>query len=149
MNELNFRELSDQILTQICDAKNIVLATCADGHVTTRMVGHLLSGRTIMFSTGNGSYKVAQIRQNPQVAFFLDGLNIEATASIYGHPDTHPTFKQEYADKYPEYVSTYSSDPEDIVVTAEIQKVQIYSYEGGAGKIIVDFYQERAYRIEL
>ncbi len=46
-------------------------------------------------------------RQNLQVAFFLDGLNIETTATFYGHPDTHPTFRMEYAAKYPKYVRTY------------------------------------------
>ena len=149
MKELNFKEQSDKNLTHIRDAKNIVLATCTNGHVTTRLVGHLLQGHTILFSTGIGSYKVEQIRQNPQVAFFLDGLNIEATASLCGHPDTHPTFKKLYVAKYPEYVSTYGSNPEDVVVSANIQKIQIYSYEDGAGKIIIDFNEERAYRIEL
>ena len=149
MKELNFKEYSDQVLTKIRDTENIVLATCADNHVTTRLVGHLLHEHTIMFSTKIGSYKVEQIKQNSQVAFFLDGLNIEAIASVYGHPSTHPAYSKAYAAKYPDYVSTYASTPEDVVITADIQKIQIYSYDGSAGKIIIDFDEERAYRIEL
>lgn len=149
MKELNFKEHSDQVLSQIHDTKNIVLATCTNNHVTTRLVGHLLQGQTILFSTGIDSYKVEQIRHNPQVAFFLNGLNIEAIASLYGHPDIHPTFSNEYENKYPEYVSTYDSSPTDVVVASKIQKIQIYSYENSAGKIIIDFDEERAYRIEL
>lgn len=149
MKELSFKEYSNQILSQIRDTKNIVLATCANNHATTRLVGHLIQGNTILFSTGSGSYKVEQIRQNPQVAFFLDGLNIEAIASVYGHPDKLPAFRSEYETKYPEYVNAYGFNLDAVVVAANIQKVQIYNYESGAGKIIIDFIEERAYRIEL
>lgn len=149
MKELNYKEYSESILSQINNAKNIVLATCADSIVTTRLVGHLLSKNTIMFSTNINSFKIAQIKKNPNVAFHLEGLNIEAAASLYGHPETHPTYRKDYGEKYPEYVSTYGYSPDDVLVSAEIKKIQIYSYDGTPGKNIIDFEAEKAYRIEV
>lgn len=149
MIELDFKEYSEKVLAKIRDTQNILLATCAENHVTTRLVGQLLWEDEIIFSTGIGSYKVAQIKKNPNVAFYLDKLNIEAEASLWGHPEKHPAFESAYGEKYPQYVSKYGYTPEDVVVTAKIKKIQIYTYQGKACKDIIDFEAKRAYRIEL
>lgn len=149
MKELNYKEYREHVLSQISDVKNIVFATCADSLVTTRLVAHLLYENTILFSTDINSFKVDQIKKNPHVAFHVGGVNIEAVASLYGHPEIHPTFVKDYGEKYPEYVSQYGYSPDDIIIAAEIKKIQIYSYDGTAGKNIIDFEAGKAYRIEL
>lgn len=149
MNELNFEEYKKSVLNQISEIKNIVLATSADGSVTTRLVGQLLYDNKIAFSTSGNSFKVEQINKNPNVAFFLNGLNIEAEARLCGHPEEHPVAVEAYVKKYPEYVSKYGYEPDDVLVIADIKKVQIYTFTDRACKDIVDFKEERAYRIEL
>jgi len=150
MTELDYRPYSTRLLAQIRDTKNIVLATCGDEQVTTRLVGHLLLDGQIVFSTCLRSFKVAQMQKNPKVAFFLDGLNIEAEASLYGHPQSYPAFTEAYGQKYPEYVSTYGYMPDDVVITAQIKKISIYVFADGKGcKDIIDFEASKAYRIEL
>ena len=149
MTKYPFHEFAEKVLSEIKETQNIILATCADNRVTTRLVGHLLYGHTLVFSTNIDSLKVAQIKRNPNVAFYLNGYNIEAVAKLYGHPQTHPTFEKDYAEKYPEYVSTYGYSPDDVLVTAEIKLIQSYSYNGTAGKNIIDFVTEKAYRSEI
>jgi len=104
MTEYPFHEFAEKVLSEIKETQNIILATCADNRVTTRLVGHLLYGHTLVFSTNIDSLKVAQIKRNPNVAFYLNGYNIEAVAKLYGHPQTHPTFEKDYAEKYPESI---------------------------------------------
>lgn len=149
MTELNYNEYREKVLSQIRDTKNIVLATAADDHVTTRAVGHILLGEDIIFSTGGSSFKISQIKANPNVAFYLDGVNIEAAASVYGHPETHPEFVKAYKIKYPEYVNQYGYDPGDVAVVCQISKIQIYMFTDKACKDIIDFKKKKAYRIEL
>ncbi len=149
MLELNYGEFLDEIVRKLEPAQQIVLATCADDAITTRLVCPLNDGLTIMISTGKNSLKIEQIRKNPRVALVLDGINIEATAELYGHPDDHPTFFDRYAKKYPEIVKTYKSTPDGMLVILKPTKVSIYQYTGKACKDILDVKAKRAYREEL
>ncbi len=150
MTELNFKTFWDDVRGQLETANTIILATCVENHITTRTMAPLLDGTSILLSTGRNSLKVQQMQQNPNIALVLGGINIEATAEIYGHPSTYPTYKEIYAARYPEYAETYKSSPEDVLVIAKMQKISIYNYcDGKACKDILDVSEKRAYRIEL
>ena len=79
----------------------------------------------------------------------MNDLNIEAEATLYGHPSTYPEFQSEYNKKYPPLTDIYESSPEDVLVICKIKAVNIYVFDGKACKDIVDFEKEKAYRIEL
>ena len=149
MKELDYNEHSKNVLEKIKDEKNIVLATSADGRVTTRIVGQLLFNGMIMFTTDSKSFKVSQIKENSNVAFHLNGINIESVATLIGHPDTVPLYNEEYERKYPEYVSKYESFPDDVVVASKIKRADMYVFDETAGKIVIDFEAEKAYRVDL
>ena len=149
MTDLNFKEYSDAIITQINESTQCVLATCADNYVTTRIVCPLLKDGAIMISTGINSIKSSQIKKNPNVAISLGHLNIEAEATLCGHPSAYPEFQTEYNKKYPDLADIYESSPDDVLVVCKIKRVQLYSYVNLPGKDIIDFEEEKAYRIEL
>ena len=149
MTELNFKEYSDSILTQLDESKQCVLATCADNYITTRIVCPLLMDGAIMISTKINNLKSAQIKKNANVALSFGHLNVEAEATLYGHPSTYPEFQTVYNKKYPDLASIYESSPDDVLIICKIKKVQLYSYIDFPGKDIIDFEEEKAYRIEL
>ena len=149
MTELNFKEYCDTIIAQINESKQCVLATCADNLITTRIVCPLFMDKSIMISSGINSLKASQIKNNPNVAISVGHLNIEAEAMLYGHPSTYTNFREEYNKKYPELANIYESSPEDVLIICKIKKVHIYSYVTFPGKDIIDFENEKAYRIKL
>ncbi len=109
----------------------------------------MLYDNNILISTGINSAKVAQIKENANVAFSLGELNIEAVATVYGHPSTHPSFKMDYHEKYPDLGTLYESSPDDVLIISNIKKIQIYSFPGKPCKDIIDFEANKAYRIDL
>ena len=149
MTDLDFKEYSDAVYAKINECTQCVFATCADNYVTTRIVCPLLLDGNIIISTGINSLKASQIKKNPNVAITLDHFNIEARATLYGHPSAYPGFQTEYNKKYPDLANIYESSPNDVLLVCEIKKVQLYSYVNFPGKDIIDFEEEKAYRIEL
>lgn len=150
MTELSYADFWNEIDAKIRPAEAMVLATCSGGRVTTRTICPLSMGEDILFSTNDGSLKITQIRENPNIALALDGINVEAVAQLYGHPDSHPTFMKEYAAKYPGVVSTYESSPDGMLVIAKPTVISVYRFvDGKACKDILDVPAHRAYRVEL
>ncbi|MBR6650014.1 MAG: hypothetical protein IKL36_01250 [Clostridia bacterium] len=149
MTELNYDEYKSGFLDSLNECTRIVLATCADNIVTTRVVCPILAEDSIMFSTGINSFKCQQMKANSKVAFSLGDFNIEADTQFYGHPSTHPYFPAEYSKKYPHLGEIYESSPDDVLVICKIKKVNVYAFIGKACKDIIDFETKNAYRIEL
>jgi len=149
MEELNYELLAEEIGRQLRKAKEIVLATCAEGAVTARLMAPLSYGLTVLMSTGGNSRKVAQIRQNPNIALAIGNLKMEAEAELFGHPGGHPTFLRDYAKKFPLYAKVYKSSPEDLLVIAHPKKIALYKFLGRPCEDILLPEEKRAYRIGL
>lgn len=149
MMELNYEDFWAEIEAQLRPAEAIILATSADSRVTTRTVCPLLDGTDILISTGGRSLKIQQIKANPNVALVLGGINIEAFATLYGHPGTHPTFPAAYAEKYPQLGAIYKSEPEDVLIVARPKRITLYKYTGKACEDVLDMEAKKAFRIEL
>ena len=149
MEELNYETLAKEIEKQLQKAKEIVLATSADNHVSARLMAPLSDGLLVMMSTGGGSQKVEQMRRNPNVALAIGNLKIEAQAELFGHPSGHPTFLKAYAKKFPLYAKLYKSAPEDVLVIAHPAKIALYKYVGKPCEDILLPAERRAYRASL
>jgi len=149
MEELNYEALSEEIAKILRKAKEIVLATSADGHVTARLMAPLSDGLVVMMSTGGNSQKVAQMRRNPNVALAIGNLKMEAEAELFGHPSGHPTFLKDYAKKFPLYAKLYKSAPEDVLVIARPKKIALYKFAGKPCEDILLPEEKRAYRMSL
>jgi len=144
--ELNYADLSNEIEKKLRKEKGVVLSTCVGNYVTARQMAHLNDGLTVMFSTSVNSLKVAQMRENPAIALTVDNLRMEAIAELYGHPDGHPTFRKEYAKKFPLYAKLYKSSPEDLLVICRPVKISLYKYVKGPCEDILVPDEMKAFR---
>jgi len=149
MEELDYEALEAEIEKVLREAKEIVLATSAGGHVTARMMAPLSDGLTVMMATGAGYRKVAQIRQNPNVALAIGNLKMEAGAELFGHPGGHPTFLKGYAEKFPVYAKRYRGAPEDMLIIARPKKAALYKFIGKPCEDVLLPEEKRAYRASL
>jgi general stress protein 26 len=73
MNELNYDELSEEIIKKLQAEDSIVLATCADNRVTARSMCHINDGLTILFATNRNSLKTEQIKKT-QISLWPSGI---------------------------------------------------------------------------
>lgn len=149
MTALNYDELSEEIAGKLQAEETVVLATCADGKVTARMMCHINDGLDILFSTSRNSEKVRQMRQNPSVALATGNLKIEATAELFGHPGGHPFFLREYHRKFPQLAELYQSSEDDLLVIARPAKLALYKFLGAPCEDVLEVEGKRAYRVGL
>jgi len=149
MEKLNYDALEEEIEKILRKAKEIVLATSAEDRVSARLMAPLSDGLTVMMSTGGGSQKVEQMRQNPNIALAIGNLKMEARAELFGHPSGHPTFLKAYAKKFPLYAKLYKSAPEDLLVIAHPTKIALYKFAGKPCEDTLLPAEKRAYRLSL
>ncbi|WMJ87436.1 pyridoxamine 5'-phosphate oxidase family protein [Anaerocolumna sp. MB42-C2] len=149
MEELNFIALSNEIEEILKSQENIVLATCANNHVTARIINHINDGLTILFSTSRNSEKVEQIEQNPYVALAIGNLKIEAVAELFGHPKGHSLFLKEYPKKFPYLGEIYPENPNDLLIIAHPVKISLFKFMGKPCEDVLEMKNKRAYRREL
>ncbi len=147
--ELNYQELSNEIIERLEGIRQIALATCAGDRVFARTVSPVNDGLTIYFSTGGNSEKARQLGSNPNVALAIENIQIEATAESIGHPSKHPHYTAKYAEKYPQYTTQYPPGSDDIVVIIKPTKITLYKFLGKACEEVLDIENGQAYRTEL
>ena len=136
--ELNYQELSNEIIERLEGIRQIALATCAGDRVFARTVSPVNDGLTIYFSTGGNSEKARQLGSNPNVALAIENIQIEATAESIGHPSKHP-----------HYTTQYPPGSDDIVVIIKPTKITLYKFLGKACEEVLDIENGQAYRTEL
>lgn len=149
MEPLNYNDLADEITKSLQSEQGLILATCANNRVTARMICHINDGLTILFGTSRTSQKVAQMRQNPNVALAIGNVKIEAVAEIFGHPSGHALFQKEFPRKFPHLGAVYPSTPDDLLIIARPAKVALFKYTNGPCEDVLEVDARKAYRLSL
>ena len=141
---LEFNQLKEEIVNVLEREKSIILATSANNKVTARTISHVNSGLIIYFQTNSNSEKAQQIEQNPNVAFAVGNIQIEAIALKCGHPmeSKNKGFVVKYKDKFPAYFEKYTNLPDETLFEASPLKIKIYKYVDSNPTIIVLNMQE-------
>jgi len=138
--EIGTCKLTDkEIITELKSEKTMILATAADGRVTTRAMSHVNNGMVIYFQTGKDYLKCQQIRINPNVAISAAGYDIEGEATLLGHPldEENSLFAELYREKHPQSTDLWSTYKDEIVVKVEIKLVRKWLYKDGKAFIAV------------
>ncbi|MCL2056561.1 MAG: pyridoxamine 5'-phosphate oxidase family protein [Oscillospiraceae bacterium] len=147
MTQLDFDEAAGQIISVLQKEKHIVLATSSGGKVTARTMSHVNHGLTVYFQTGSASEKFGQIKSNPNIAFAVNNLQIEAVGEICGHPSKTPVFIGLYKEKHPSSYEKYTDLEDEVLIKASIVKAIFYKYiDGMPCREIVDVAGKKAYR---
>lgn len=127
----DYTEFLNEAVDRLSEANHIVLATSVSDKVTARTMSHVNTGLMIMFQTGENSEKAAQIMANPNVAFAVRNMQIEAVAKIAGRPTENELFINLYRQKFPDAYAKYTNLPDEILIIANPKKISFYKYADG------------------
>lgn len=144
---LDYITLSEEVIKALEVTQTITLATCSGNKVTARTMSIVNNGLTILFQTGGYSEKTERMRQNPNVAFAVSNMQVEAIAQICRHPNENQLFLDKYKAKYPQYHALYTDMPDEVLVIATPTKFSLYKYINGKPCIdVLNVAENKAYR---
>jgi general stress protein 26 len=150
---LDFTETLQTKLNLLEGAQQIVLSTCLNNHITSRVVDCAVYQTSIYFITWGHHTKCTQIRGNPNVAFCFQNLQTEGIAKILGNPflEDYREHSERFQAKQQETFRRFAKYDDMVLVKADIHS--IHSWEGwdnerkGYFLDIVDLINEKAFRI--
>ena len=150
---LNFTETLQTKLNLLEGAQEIVLSTCLNNHITSRLVDCASYETSIYFITWGHHTKCTQIHQNPKVAFCFRNLQLEGVAKILGNPllESNHEHSERFKTKQPETFHRFAKYDGMVLVKADIHSIHSwegwYDDENGFFLDIVDLINKKAFRI--
>lgn len=117
--ELDYKKFKDEIIQIFNENQEIVLATSSKNRVTSRTISFANDGLEIYFWSWIHNKKVAQIKENTNVALTLHKIQYEGEAEILGKPldENNIEYLDLFYKKFSEmYVDIFSKIPEMILV---------------------------------
>jgi len=151
--ELNYEEVKKEIIYDLNENKQIVLATSLNNRVTSRVVDFANDDLTIYFMSWNHNKKITQITGNSHVALSLNNIQIEAKAEILGRPteERNKCLLEFHKKKFSEiYVKTFSNIPEIVIVKiTPISIVKFLNIDRRFYFVKMDIANKKAYQMRL
>lgn len=129
MEEINFERLQKEIIDFLKANKHMVLATCADSHVTARTISIINNGLKIFFQTDRDFVKYQQIKQNYNVALSYGNIQIEGKAQITSHPLENCFFKENYQRYHEGSFQKYSHLKDEVIIEVEPTLITLWKYD--------------------
>ena len=151
--DLDFNQTLQIKLDSLRTAKKIVLSTCSNNRVTSRVVDCACHDKTIYFLTWSHHTKCTQIKENPNVALCYENLQIEGVAEIKGNPllETNKAHSNKYREKQPEIYDEYVKYNGMVIVKVDIGSIHSWEgrQDGGSGYFldIVDISKKIAFKL--
>lgn len=152
MNKLDYKTLEQEDIEKLTSEKSIVLSTSSDNKVTARTMSHVNEGLEIMLQTDEKSEKALQMKKNPNVAFAISNMQIEATVTFSKHPLEKDNYRfiELYNQKFPQYLEKYTNLPDEVLLRFHPIKITFYKYINGEPcKDILDILNQKAYRTDI
>ena len=109
--------------------RKMVLATCADSHVTARTVSTINDGLKIFFQADRDSVKCRQIQQNSNVALASGNIQIEGKARITCHPLENSFFGENYQRHHESAFRRYSQLKDEVIIEVEPTLITFWKYD--------------------
>ena len=91
MDKVFFEKLHELFL-EFGLGKKMVLSTCVNHQVSSRMMSLVLLDGKFYFQTDLNLRKYQQLKSNPNVALCIDNLQIEGICEEIGHPLDNTAF---------------------------------------------------------
>lgn len=129
MEEINFKKLKLEMIEFLNENKHMVLATCADNHVTARTVSIINHDLKIFFQTDRDFVKHKQIKQNPNVALSSGNIQIEGKAQITCHPLENSFFRDSYQKYHKSSFENYSCLKDEVIIEVEPILITFWKYD--------------------
>ena len=129
MEEINFERLQKEIIDFLKANKHMVLATCADSHVTARTISIINNGLKIFFQTDRDFVKYQQIKENNNVALSYGNIQIEGKAKITCHPLENSFFKENYQRDHEGSFRKYSHLKDEVIIEIDPTLITCWKYD--------------------
>lgn len=118
----------------------MVLSTCFEGVVSSRMMSVVRIGELLYFQTCRNFRKYGQIAANPACALCIDNMQIEGVCENIGRPADHPDFMACYRQCFPSSFSMYSLLEDERLFCFTPSLVERYVYQNGSPFLeVLDF----------
>jgi general stress protein 26 len=126
--EINFQTALQEKYDRLSNVKEMVLSTCADNHVTSRLVSVACFENIIHFLSWKHNTKCIQIAQNPLVSFCYDNLQMNGTAVMHGDPraESNAIMADRYKSKQPRLFKHFAPLEGMIIVEAKISYIKAW-----------------------
>lgn len=108
MDKVFFAKLHELFL-EFGLGKKMVLSTCVNHQVSSRMMSLVLIDGKFYFQTDLNLRKYQQLKSNPNVALCIDNLQIEGICEEIGHPLDNTAFCKAYSQCYKHAFDSYTS----------------------------------------
>jgi general stress protein 26 len=147
---IDFQSALQEKYQKISDVKEMVLSTCADNQVTSRVVTVACFENTLYFLSWKHHTKCIQIARNPLVSFCHDNLEMNGTAVLHGDPKTESNkeIAEKYKSKQPLIYRYFSRIEGMIIVEAKISYIKAWLKEESGNFIEhIDIPNCKAYRL--
>jgi general stress protein 26 len=128
LETLDYGQVEKEVVDFIAGNNKLVLATCLENRVTARTVSIINQGMKIYFQTDREFLKYRQIKENPNVAFSIENIQIEGQAKIAGHPLENPFFIEKYKGRHQTSFENYSHLQDEVVIEVEPTFITIWKY---------------------
>lgn len=99
----------NNFLTEFNNGKAMVLSSCENNKVSSRMMSIVCINGMFYFQTDISFRKYRELIHNPQVALCIDNIQIEGVCKEIGHPMSNAEFCSEYKKHFNGSYKLYSS----------------------------------------
>lgn len=127
----DFDSVCEGFFKNFGDHRHMVLSTCSDGNVSSRMMCVIQLDGLFYFQTDRTMKKYRQLMENPSVALCADNLQIEGSSRELGHPLAHKAFTECYSRCFNNSFLNYSSLSNERLFVVEPNFIQKWVYEDG------------------
>ena len=129
----------------------MVLSTCANNHVTSRIVSVACFENIVYFLSWKHHIKCIQIAQNPHVSFCYDNLQMNGTAIMHGDPsaESNAIIAEKYKSKQPMIFQNFAPLEGMVIVEAKISYIKAWIREEMKFSIEhIDIPKSKAYKLK-
>lgn len=137
-----------KLYNEIGESRLMVLSTCAENNVTSRMVSVIAADGKFYFQTGNKMRKYQQIKVNPNAALCFDNFQLEGICADIGSPSENPYFTRLYKKHYQSAYHLYTFREDERLIEFTPKYIKRWLYEDGKPyeeilDILNDSYEKR------
>ncbi|WOO87704.1 pyridoxamine 5'-phosphate oxidase family protein [Mollicutes bacterium LVI A0039] len=116
------------LLEQISQCKDMVIATSLNDCVTARSVSTIVVDDKIYFQTSNKMEKYRQIAGNPRVALTKGFFQIQGNAKCIGTWSDNPKLCNKYKQLHSKSYEAYGELDEEVVIEVSIKEIKSWQY---------------------
>ena len=145
-----FNERCDELFDELGEYRKMVLSTCFNDYITSRMMSVVIIENAFYFQTDKTFRKYNQLKNNNRAALCIDNFQVEGFCKEIGKPLNNRSFCRLYEKHFYNSFKKYSCLSNEVLFALEPILIKRWIYENGKPyEEIFDFdlksYHKKAY----